>query len=168
MCIVKFLGNKFCRLKVTGTHVHLEITVTRFMQPMPILTPPTLSRFWDRTHSDLPTFCNTIFLQRRSRKDALAPPTWNSERIPQTFSVACRIASAASARRQKTWISSARAINEQDTCHTSPANGQRTPGKWRPTESAVTTHLSCSVKLPIWSPKYSSCTKYMILAVIYM
>ena len=28
-------------LKVTGTRVYLEITVTRFMQPMPILTPPS-------------------------------------------------------------------------------------------------------------------------------
>ena len=28
-------------LKVTGTLVYLEITATRFMQPTPILTPPS-------------------------------------------------------------------------------------------------------------------------------
>ena len=27
--------------KVMGTRIYLEITVTRFMQPMPILTPPS-------------------------------------------------------------------------------------------------------------------------------
>ena len=66
-------------IKVTGTRVYLEIAVTRFMQPMPILTPPSLSCFWDGTHSDQPTFCNTNFLQRWSHKDALAPPTWNGK-----------------------------------------------------------------------------------------
>ena len=35
-----------------------------------------LSRFWDRTHSDPPTFYNTNFQQRRSHKD---PPTWNAK-----------------------------------------------------------------------------------------
>jgi len=39
-------------------------------------------------------------------------------------------------------------------------SGQRTLGKWRPTKSAVTTHRSSSKKLPIWSPKYSSGTRY--------
>jgi len=37
----------------------------------------------------------------------------NSERIPQTFFIACRIVPSASVRRQKTWISSARAMNQQ-------------------------------------------------------
>jgi len=31
--------------KVTGTCVYLEIAVTRFMQPMPILTPPSTKSF---------------------------------------------------------------------------------------------------------------------------
>ena len=34
-------GSSYRNLKVTGTRVYLEITVTRFMQPMPILTPPS-------------------------------------------------------------------------------------------------------------------------------
>ena len=51
-------------LKVMGTRVYLEIAVTKFMQPMPILMPPTISRFWDGTQSNPPTFCNTNFLQR--------------------------------------------------------------------------------------------------------
>jgi len=31
--------------KVTGTHIYLEITVTRFMQPMLILTLPSTKLF---------------------------------------------------------------------------------------------------------------------------
>ena len=31
----------YYNIKVTGTCVYLEITVTRFMQPMPILTLPS-------------------------------------------------------------------------------------------------------------------------------
>ena len=33
------------QLKVMGTLVYLEIAVTRFMQPMPILTPPNTKSF---------------------------------------------------------------------------------------------------------------------------
>ena len=51
--------------KVTGTRVYLEITVTRFMQPMPIPTPPSTKSFLGSNPSDPPTFCNTNFLQRR-------------------------------------------------------------------------------------------------------
>jgi len=43
---------------------------------MPILIhSQAQGQFWDRTHSDPPTFCNTNFLLRRSHKDSLAPPT---------------------------------------------------------------------------------------------
>jgi len=38
-------GNFYVDVKVTGTCVYLEITVTRFMQPMPILTPPSTKLF---------------------------------------------------------------------------------------------------------------------------
>ena len=75
-----------------------------------------------------------------------------SECSPQTFFVVCRIAPSASACRQKTWISSARAINEQVIRRTSPSSGQRTLGKWHPMKSAATTHLSSSEKLPCHYP----------------
>jgi len=78
----------------------------------------------------------------------------NSEHIPQTFFIVCRITPSASARRQKTWLSSARAINEQVIRRTSPASGQRALGKWHPMKIAATTHRSSSEKLPIQSPKY--------------
>ena len=68
------------------------------------------------------------------------------ERIPQTFFVVWRIAPSALAREQKTWISSARAINKQVIRRTSPASGQRTLGKWCPMKSAATTH--CLYSLP--------------------
>jgi len=45
----------------------------------------------------------------------------NSVSIPQTFSVACRIAPSASWCSYKRWISRARAINEQVIRRTSPA-----------------------------------------------
>jgi len=34
-----------CSIKVTGTRIDLEMVVTRFMQPMPILTPPSTKSF---------------------------------------------------------------------------------------------------------------------------
>ena len=90
-----------------------KITVTRFM-PSQSLHRQALSRrrFWDRTHTGTPW--------------PLPHEMFNSERIPQTFIDASRIAPSASARWQKTLISSARAINEQFIRLTFPASGQRT------------------------------------------
>jgi len=50
----------------------------------------------------------------------------SSERIPQTFFIACRIALSASRHSYKMWISRARATNEQVIRRTSPARGQST------------------------------------------
>ena len=95
----------------------------------------------------------------------------NSERIPQTFFVAyCRIAPTASARREKTWISRARAINEQVIRCTSPARGQSTLEKWRSAKGVMTTCFPSSDEQSTLSPKHSSRPRYMIdlLAVILM
>ena len=92
-------------IKVVGTRVCHAITVTRFMQPMPILT---LSRLKSMLGKNLfrPThmYINTNFLQRRGYMASWPLPhkMLNSASIPQTFSVTCRIALSASRRSYKT------------------------------------------------------------------
>ena len=43
--IIIIKGHCATHLKVMGTHVYLEIAVTRLMQPMPIFTPPSTNLF---------------------------------------------------------------------------------------------------------------------------
>ena len=145
-----YRSNHFVTLKARFGYPRLQ-----GYSPCQSLRRQVLSRFWD---PNPPTFCNTNFLQRWSHKDALAFPTRNVKLWAHSSNLfRCTFS---------TWISSARAINEQVICCTSPASGQRTLGKWRLTKSEVTTHISSSGKLPIQSPKHSSHIRYMILAVI--
>ena len=74
-------------LKVTGTR---EITVTRFMQHMPILTPPSANLFLGS--NPFRPAAHIIFAIRTSCKGEATRTHWplphemlNSERIPQTF-----------------------------------------------------------------------------------
>ena len=121
------------------------------MQPMLILMPPNTKLFLEQTHSVSPTFCNTHYLQRWSHKDALAPPTWN---------VKFREHSSNLFRWEQNCIFSFSTQTEDmniecKSTSYSPHISRKWPntlGKWHPTKSAVTTHLSSSVKLPIRSP----------------
>jgi len=136
------------------------------MQPMPILMPLSTKSFLG---SNPFRPAQNFVIQTSCRGEATRTPwpfpheTFNSECIPQTFFIACRITPSASARRQKMTISSVRAINEQIIHRTSLTSGQRTLEKWRSMRSVATTHLSSSKKLPIQSLKYSSHTRYMIM-----
>ena len=104
------------------------------MQSKPILTP-------SGTKGIKPIQTRPHFVVRTSCRGEAArmPPheMLNSECIPETFFVACRIAPSASARRQKTSISSVRAINEQVIRHISPTSGKRALEKWRLTKSVL-------------------------------
>ena len=129
---------------------------------MPILTPPRIEPIQTRPRFIIRTSC---------RGEATRMP-WplphemlNSERIPQTFFVACRIAPSASARRQKTPISSVKAINEQVIHHTSPTSGQRTLEKWCSVNGVVTTRLPSSKEQTTLSPKHSSRPRHVIVTV---
>jgi len=102
---------------VMGTHVCHAITVTRFMQPMPILTLSSSkyarSRCWAQTYVFRPAhmYINTNFLQRRGYMSPWPLPMLNPVSLLQTFSITCTIALSASRHSYKTWISRARAIN---------------------------------------------------------
>jgi len=99
--ILKFEGdNPHVRyIKVMGTQVYLEITVTRFMQPMSILTLPRtkvgsgIEPIQTYLHFITPTSCCG---EATRTPWPLPHGMLNSERIPQTFFVACRIALSAS------------------------------------------------------------------------
>jgi len=60
-----------CQIKVTGTHLIHAITVTRFMQSMPILAlcRAQYCRCWTLTYSDPP------FLHKQTCYGDVAPPT---------------------------------------------------------------------------------------------
>ena len=107
-------------------------------------------------------YINTNILQRRGYMAPWPLPHKNSVSIPQTFSVACRIAPSASRRSYKRWISRARAINEQVICRTSPARGQSTLGKWHSVKGVVTTHFPSSEEQTTLYPKHSSRPRYVI------
>ena len=113
-----------------GTRVYLEIEITVTTFHAAHANPYTAKLFLG---SNPPTFCNT-----NCHKDALVPPTWNVKFWAHSWNlfVACR---KYSARSQKTWISSVRAISEQVIRCSSPASGIRTLEKWRSTKSVVTT-----------------------------
>ena len=95
--IVQFFF-KTCPVKVTGTHVYLEITITRFMQPMPIHTPLS-TKLLLGSNPFRPT-CIHILQYYRGEATRMPWPLphkmLNSEPIPQTFFAARRIAPSAS------------------------------------------------------------------------
>jgi len=156
-------------IKVTGTRVYLEMTVTRFLQPMSILTPPStkvgsgIEPIQTRLYFVTPTFCCG---EATRTPWPLPHEILNSERIPQTFFVVCRIALSASRRSYKTWISRARAINEQVFRRTSPAGGSSTLEKWRSAKGVVTTRFPSKEEHTTLSPKHSSRPRAMIWAAI--
>ena len=156
-------------IKVTGTCVYLKMTVTRFMQPMPILTPSTKSvrgsNPFRPAHINFVTWTSCCGKATRTPWP-LPHEMLNSENIPQTFLVVCRIALSASRRSYKTWISRARAINEQVIRRTSPARGQSTHEKWHSAKGVVTTRFPSSEEQTTLSPKHSSRPRYMLLAAI--
>ena len=132
------------------------------MQPMPILTLcSSKSVLGSNLFRPAHMYINTNFLQRRGYMSPWPLPhkMLNSASIPQTFT--CRIALSASRRSYKTWISRARAINEQVIRHTSPARGQSTLEKWCSVKGVVTTRFPSSKEQTTLSPKHSSRPRYM-------
>jgi len=93
MCIKLFIRQVDTTVKVMATHVCLAITVTWFIQPMPILTLACLKVVPGSTYSDLPTFWSINFLQRNGYVVSWPLPhiVLKSESIPQAFSAMCRI-----------------------------------------------------------------------------
>jgi len=76
------------QMTVTGTHVTHTITVTRFMQPMPILTlwRAQYCRCWTRTYSD-PPFLHRWTSYRGVATWCIVPTHRNSHILTWTFLV---------------------------------------------------------------------------------
>ena len=120
------------------------------MQPLSILTPPST-----KVGSEIEPIQTCLYFVTRTSCCGEATRTpWplphrmlNSERIPQTFFVACRIAVSASRHSYKTSLLRARAINKKVIRRTSLARGQSTLEKWHSAKSVVTTRFPSSEEL---------------------